>query len=296
MQWHPIFAHLLRPLVQDYYDVQTNMAVGDAPRASDIVLVRRTSKRSGPFRGVWRHLTTWNVLEFKGPSVDPRLRDLELLVELGLGIDRRLNEERTRQRHRRLAEAEVSFWYLATHLGERFQAEAQRKFGELAEVSAGVWRCVVMQRLVYLISIDRLPVDHDSVPMHLLAPEPASVGLALGQLVIQEPGFWDLYSSWLLIRHREIWEEIQKMARAKGIEPTLDLRPAIEMVGLKQVIDQVGLKEVIKQIGIPNLIAELDSDPDFRHALNEWLDAHPTRKQRRKRSPKSQQPDEAPED
>ena len=45
MQWHPIFAHLLRPLVQEFYDVQTNMAVGDAPRESDIVLVRRTAKR-----------------------------------------------------------------------------------------------------------------------------------------------------------------------------------------------------------------------------------------------------------
>ena len=30
------------------------------------------------------------------------------------------------------------------------------------------------------------------------------------------------------------------MARASGTEPTLDLRPFIDMVGLKQVIDQVG--------------------------------------------------------
>src|SRR5260370_21894127 len=31
MQWHPLFAQLLRPLVQDYYEVQTNVPVGDAP-------------------------------------------------------------------------------------------------------------------------------------------------------------------------------------------------------------------------------------------------------------------------
>ena len=95
------------------------------------------------------------------------------------------------------------------------------------------------------------------------------------------------------------------MARAKGIEPALDLRPAIEMVGLKQVIDQVGLKEVIKQvgvkefaeqIGIPNLIAELGPDPDFRHARNRVAGCSPGSQTKAKKSPKSQQPDEAPED
>ena len=88
MQWHPIFAQLLRPLLHDYYEVQTDVPVGDAPREADIVLLRRTSKVPLPFHGLWQHLTTWNVLEFKGPTVDPRLRDLDLLVELGLGIDR----------------------------------------------------------------------------------------------------------------------------------------------------------------------------------------------------------------
>jgi hypothetical protein len=61
------------------------------------VLLRRTSPRTLPFRGLWKDLTTWNVLEFKGPTVSPRLRDLERLVELGLGIDRRLNEERRKR-------------------------------------------------------------------------------------------------------------------------------------------------------------------------------------------------------
>jgi hypothetical protein len=41
MQWHPLFAKILRPLVQEHYDVQTGFPVGDAPRSADIVLVRR---------------------------------------------------------------------------------------------------------------------------------------------------------------------------------------------------------------------------------------------------------------
>jgi hypothetical protein len=42
-QWHSIFANLLRPLVEGHYDVQTDVPVGDVPRAADIVLLRRTS-------------------------------------------------------------------------------------------------------------------------------------------------------------------------------------------------------------------------------------------------------------
>ena len=80
-QWHPIFAELLRPMLQDYYEVQTNVPVGDAPCEADIVLVRRTSNPPTPFRGLWRHLKTWNVLEFKGPSVSARLDDLNVLIQ-----------------------------------------------------------------------------------------------------------------------------------------------------------------------------------------------------------------------
>jgi hypothetical protein len=84
VQWHPLFAQLLRPLVQDYYEVETDVPVGDVPRQADLVLLRRTTPEPLPFRGLWRHLTTWNVLEYKGPLVSARLEHLDLLVELGL--------------------------------------------------------------------------------------------------------------------------------------------------------------------------------------------------------------------
>jgi hypothetical protein len=65
-QWHPLFVELLRPLVQRYYEVQTNMPIGDWPREADIVLLRRTGTGQPPFRGLWGPLIAWNVLEFRG--------------------------------------------------------------------------------------------------------------------------------------------------------------------------------------------------------------------------------------
>jgi hypothetical protein len=248
MQWHPIFAQLLRPLVQDYYEVQTDVPVGDAPREADLVLLRRISETPPPFHGVWRHLTPWNVLEFKGPTVDPRLRDLDLLIELGLGIDRRLNEERERQGQPPLPRNEVSFWYLANHLGQRFLAEAERLLGTLTALGDGLWRCGVLERAVILISRDVLPVERESIPLHLVSREPIERQLTMAREVVTQPGFWERYAPWLAYLHPAIWEEVQRMARASGTEPSMDLRPLIEMVGLKQVIDQVGLKTIWEEV------------------------------------------------
>jgi hypothetical protein len=119
-QWHPLFAELLRPLVEGYYEVQTNVPVGDVPRQADLLLLRRTTSRPPPFQGLWRHLTTWNVIEYKGPSVSARFEHLDLLIELGLGIHRRLNQERAKQKQRPMPAAEVSFWYVANRLGTRY--------------------------------------------------------------------------------------------------------------------------------------------------------------------------------
>ena len=130
-QWHPLFAQLLRPLVERYYDIQTTVPVGDAPREADLVLMRRTASGLPPFQGLWKDLTAWNMLEFNGPTVSPRVRDLDLLVELGLGIDRRLNEERVRQQQRPSVPDATSFWYLASRLRSRFLREARHRFADL---------------------------------------------------------------------------------------------------------------------------------------------------------------------
>src|SRR5260370_26201894 len=139
-QWHPLFAKLLRPLVEDYYQVETNMPVGDLPRAADIVLLRRTSRRAPPFQGLWKNLTTWNVVEFKGRTVSARVADLDLLVELGLGVDRRLNEERVKQKRTPRRPEETSFWYIANRLGHRFLRECRNALWPLEASGAGVWR------------------------------------------------------------------------------------------------------------------------------------------------------------
>jgi hypothetical protein len=162
-QWHPLFAELLRPLLQKHFEVRTNVAVGDVPREADILLVQRTTSAPTPFRGLWRHLTTWNVVEFKAPSVSARLRDLDLLVEVGLGLDRRLNEDRQRQQQRVLSPEQVSFWYIAKDLGRRFLHDARHRLAQLEGVEAGLWRSQVLERLVFFVSSIAVTGEPESV-------------------------------------------------------------------------------------------------------------------------------------
>jgi hypothetical protein len=255
MQWHPLFALLLRPLLQDYYDVQTDLPVGDKPRQADMVLVRRTAQ--APFVGIWRNLTTWNALEFKGPTDDPALRDLDLLFEVGLGIDRRLNEERRRQGQDEFTRAEVSWWYLANHVGHRFRAEAERLLGSLEDLDAGLWRGWAFGHPFLIVSRDTIVVDRESVPLHLVTQESAERSRALAAEVVREPGFWHTYGAYLGELHLEALKEVLRMNPLLEKEPFSDLRPLIEVLGVQRVIDQIGLQRVIDQVGLQRLIDQV---------------------------------------
>jgi hypothetical protein len=266
-QWHPVFTKMLRVQVEALCEVQVNMPVGDAPREADIVLVRRrTPEGSLPFHGLWRDLTTWNILEFKGPTVSARLRDLDRLVELGLGIDRRRNEERSRQRLQLVPPREVSFWYLANHLGSRFLRGADRHLGRLEPWGNGVWRSTVLGRLIFLVSSVDLPVEPDSLPLLIVGKLPPVTEKAVAHLVGEQPALWQQYGQWLVTLHPDILEEVEAMAKTAKREFKIDLNPAIELMGMEEVIRQVGLErviehcgpeKVIKQIGLDRLLASL---------------------------------------
>jgi hypothetical protein len=267
-QWHPLLAYLLRPLLQNHYEVKTNVPVGDLPREADIVLLQRTSTGPSPFQGLWRHLTAWNVLEFKGPTVSARVRDLALLVEVGLGVERRLNEERAKQRLAPLEPEGVSFWYVANHLGRRFLRDCQPVLGTLESSDSGIWRCTLLQRTVFLISSAELPIDEDSLPLHVLGKEPPATKLAVARLVAKQRRWWQFYGPWLATLHRKIWEEVTGMARRKkelefdfeGLIADLGMEGLVELLGRKRVLAAIGSKRILEEMGPKRVLDEMGPD------------------------------------
>jgi hypothetical protein len=259
-QWHPIFTYLLRTLVEDHYEVQTNLPVGDLPREADIVLVRRTSDRPPPFRTLLHYLTTWNIIEFKGRTVSARFRDIDLLVELGLGVDRKLNEDRTNAGTEPLGPEEVSFWYIVNHFGDRFLEEARAALGTLEEASPGVWRSQILRRPVFLIDSAGVTVDRESVAVHLVGEESPQIEQELARVIALEPAYWVRYGGFLATSHPKILEETRRMATANAKPGDIDLHPLIEMVGQAKVAEALGLEAMIKAMGVESVLAKLSAD------------------------------------
>jgi hypothetical protein len=267
IQWHPLLGRLLRHRVEGYYELLTNVPVGDLPRQADIVLLRRTTAREPPFRGLWRFLTPWNVLEYKGPTVRARADHLALLVEVGLGIRRRLNGQRGRLGQRPMQEAEVSFWYLANRLGANFLQDARRLLGALDPQGSGVWKASVLGHPCFLVST----VDEDSLPLHVLGVEPAEKQRAVGEFVIEKEVRFDAYAGIFSALHPTVWEEVKRMAKTRRAELDFDFRHIIEDMGWPKIIERLGEKELVQEIGIDRFLANLS--PAERKQLVRRLNA-----------------------
>jgi hypothetical protein len=279
-QWHPLFAHLLRLLLDRYFSVQTEVSVSDLPRRGDLLQVRRQATERPPFAGLWSHLTDWNVLEFKGPGDHAHDDDLELLVHVGTGLTVRFNEERLSAGQERLDTGEVSLWYVAPTLGQTFLGQAQARAFFQYE-TGGLWRGRVWGHPIWLVSARDLPVEADTVPLHLLDRDPPAP-MAVGQLVLQDEELQRRFANWLSALQPLLWKEIRHMSdkgtlgtgifdwEAIGQITNLDevvrilppehviqvvgVQRAIEVIGLPRVIEAVGLPRVVETVGLPHLI------------------------------------------
>jgi hypothetical protein len=268
-QWHPIFDDLLRRALQDYYEVQTNVAVGDLPREADIVVVRRSSAGRPPFRTLWKHLTRWNVLEFKGRSESARVADVDLLVEVGLGIHRRLQEESDA----RVPRSEVSFWYLANHLGKRFLRGVIELTGGLESVGPGLWRGRLLGRPLWLVSNGNVSIDAESAPVSVVSAQSAERALELARVVVASEKLWQVYGPLLgnLFPHHR--KELEDMATKRGRKP-LDwgslARSAVDSASPKALAEAGTPQAIVEKMGPDGFLASLT--PEQRRELSKQLE------------------------
>lgn len=266
-QWHPIFDELLRRALRDYYEVQTNMPVGDLPREADIVLVRRASVRKPPFRTLWRRLTRWNVLEFKGRSESARVADVDLLAEVGLGIQRRLQEQEPQTRIER---GEMSFWYLANHLGKRFLRGAIELTENLMAAGPGLWHGRVLGRPLWLVSNQDVPIDAESAPVSIVSEQTQDRALELARVIASSDVLWGTYGSLLgalFPQHRKEFEEMAaKHGRRKDEFGTI-AKNMLDAISSKELVEGGTARTVVDKIGMDGLLAILT--PQQRHELAE---------------------------
>ncbi len=264
IQWHPLFTRLLRPQVERYYEIRTEFPVGDLPRRADLVLLRRVGAGPLPFQGLWRYLTPWNALDFKGRTEAARPAHLPLLVELGLGIARRLHEEGRAGSAGKVPAEQISFWYLASRLGRRFLQAAAGGLQDWGLLSPGVWHGRVLGHPVFLVSTVDLPVDEESLPLHVLAAEPPAREREVGEFLTATEERLAAYAGVFSAFHRATWREVEAMAKRSRRAPIIDISPLVETLGLREVIRQIGEEEVIRQIGEEEFIRQIGEQKVLR--------------------------------
>jgi hypothetical protein len=257
IQWHPLFTRLLRPQVERYYEIRTEVPVSDLPRRADLVLLRRVGAGPVPFRGLWRHLTPWNALDFKGRTEAARPAHLPLLIELGLGIARRLHEEGRAGNVGRVPAEGISFWYLASRLGRRFLQAAAGGLRDWGLLSPGVWHGRVLGHPVILVSTVDLPIDDESLPLHVLAAEPPAREREVGQFLTATEQRLAAYGGVFSVFHQATWREVEAMAQRSRRALSIDISPVVETLGLEEVIRQIGEERVIRQIGREKVIRQI---------------------------------------
>lgn len=256
-QWHPIFDHLLRKALQDYYEVQTNVPVGDLPREADIVLVRRATGRKPPFRTLWKNLSRWNVLEFKGRSESARVADVDLLVEVGLGIHRRLSEQDPKVK---IARSELSFWYLANHLGARFLRDVVELTGELDNAGTGLWRGRILGRPLWLVSNRDVPIDEESAPVSIVSEQSVDRAFELARIAVLSDELWQTYGPLLdaLFPHqRKEFDDMATKQRRKKDDWEIFMRNLIDAAGPQTLAKSGAAQKIFDTIGPDGFLALL---------------------------------------
>ncbi|NLF72936.1 MAG: hypothetical protein GX575_28200 [Candidatus Anammoximicrobium sp.] len=257
-QWHPLFAYFLRQVLEGRYEVLTNLAVGDVPREADVVVLKRSALRGPQFRHLWKWLTHWNILEFKGPTVRPRESHLDLLLELGLGVARRLNEQRVRDKLRPLAPRQISWWYVVRELPRSMRTKWEQRVGRLSQLENGLWRGVVVGYPLYLLSSIETSLDDESLPLHLLGARRPQEEAALAQYVLRHADVFCHYAPWMFALHTRAWKKEQAVI-GKVIDDNLEIdwTPVVEEFGLDLLIRQVGLARVVEEVGLARVVEEV---------------------------------------
>jgi hypothetical protein len=101
---------------------------------------------------------------------------------------------------------------------------------------------------IFLVSVVELPLDDDSVPLHVLADESMEQQIAVGEFLIESAERFNAYGNAFACFHEAAWEEVRKMAKKRGLE--FSLRPIVKELEMRKVIEQLGEKELVEELGI----------------------------------------------
>jgi hypothetical protein len=117
--------------------------------------------------------------------------------------------------------------------------------------------------VVLLVSSVDLPMEQDSLPLHIVGREPLATERQVAQLVVAHPALQELYGGWVATLHPTAWKEAEIMARATGKGLKFDFGPAIETLGWKEFLQHVNIDRVVEHLILQRYIQLAPADEVF---------------------------------
>jgi hypothetical protein len=158
--------------------------------------------------------------------------------------------------------------YVAPTLGETFLGHVRSRT-LFDSQTGGLWRGRAWRHPVWLVSARDLPVEADTVPLHLLDRDPPAPR-AVGDLVVQQEELLRRFATWLRALQPLLWEEVRHMAnkpagiidweavsRVADLDEVVRFLPpqhVIEILGAERALEVIGLARLIEAVGLPRLI------------------------------------------
>jgi hypothetical protein len=166
----------------------------------------------------------------------------------------------------------VAGWYLVNHIGRRFRARLRRYLPDVEQVTDGIWQAHIYSHPVLLVSVRELPVERDSMALHVLAGVPEDQRGTITEVLKAEPALWSSYGAWLELKEPQIWQEISQMGTKKKLPP-VDYGPLIaymkETNDINRFMEVIGVDQILAAIGEEELLANLP--PERREKLRRLL-------------------------
>jgi hypothetical protein len=148
-------------------------------------------------------------------------------------------------------------------------------------LEAGLWQATMFQHPLFLVSVQELAVERDSLALHVLSGVPEAARNTVVEALRAEPGLWPNYGPWLSGNEPAIWQEISRMAAQQSQDYTFDLGPLteylrqggrlrdmksfLEAFGAKQTVEVLGVEQTVEAFGPEEFWARLS--PELRGAL-----------------------------
>jgi hypothetical protein len=126
-----------------------------------------------------------------------------------------------------------------------------------------LWQTTVFRHPVFLVTVQELEVERDSLALHVLSGVPEAARGTVVQALQAEPALWPNYGGWLAANEAAIWQEISRMAGKKGRDRTPTLKLLAEY--LRDGGRVADFKSFLEAYGIKQLWADLS--PEQREEL-----------------------------